>query len=190
MPVITRSLDCAPALPPHAPAPASTKSARSELSIKPRPFLEKGTIRFCTCVCRQVGSGTSRRIKNYGARIAVVVSDSRGSYRPHSIGPAPEARHFHPKEAVTKTGPHERVTAILIDNDNNTYYRHATYPPEKQGLRAGLVFNPHYDGLTKQDGQKHFEEAIKNVENKAAKHRHDWRRNRLFTNKGEFLQLD
>ena len=44
------------------------------------------------------------------------------------------------------------------------YYRHATYPSEKQGLRATLVFNLHYDGLTKQKGQTYFEEAIKNVE--------------------------
>ena len=63
-------------------------------------------------------------IKNYDARIVVAVSNSKGSCRPHFIGPVPEARHFHPKEAVTKTGPRERVTAILIDNDNNTYYRH------------------------------------------------------------------
>ena len=107
-------------------------------------------------------------IKNYDARIAVAVSDSKGSCRPHFIDPVPEARHFYPKEAVTKTltGPRERVTAILIDNDNNTYYRHAAYPPEKQGLRAALVFNRNYDGLTKQKGQTYFEEfeAIKNVE--------------------------
>ena len=50
-------------------------------------------------------------IKNYDARIVVAVPDSKGSCRPHFIGPAPEARHFYPKEAVTKTGPHERVTA-------------------------------------------------------------------------------
>ena len=78
-------------------------------------------------------------IKNYDAyaRIVVAVSDSKGLCRPHSIGPDPEARHFYPKEAVTKTGPRERVTAILIDNDNNTYYRHAAYPPEKQPRPQG-----------------------------------------------------
>ena len=112
-------------------------------------------------------------IKNYDARIVVAVSDSKGSCRPHFIDPVPEARHFYPKEAVTKTGPRERVTAILIDNDNNTYYRHATYPPEKQGLRAALVFNLNYDGLTKQTGQTYFEEAIKNVEKRVAKHHPD-----------------
>ena len=74
---------------------------------------------------------------------------------------------------MTKTGPHGRVTAILIDNGNNACYRHAAYPPEKQGLRAALVFNLHYDGLTKQKGQTHFEEAIKNVEKRVAKHHPD-----------------
>jgi hypothetical protein len=52
-------------------------------------------------------------IKNYDARIVVAVSDSKDSCRPHFIDPVPEARHFYPKEAVTKTGPRERVTAIL-----------------------------------------------------------------------------
>ena len=88
-------------------------------------------------------------IKNYGARIVAAVSDSKGSCRPHFIGTAPEDRHFHrkAKEAVTKTGsgPRERVTAILIDSDNNTYYRRAAYPPEKKGLRAALDYNLHHD---------------------------------------------
>ena len=62
---------------------------------------------------------------------------------------------------------------ILIDNDNNAYYRRAAYPPEKQGLRAALVFNLHYDGLPEQKGQAYFEEAIKNVENRVAEHHPD-----------------
>ena len=37
------------------------------------------------------------------------------------------------RRLTNEAGPRERVTATLIDNDNNTYYRHATYPPEKQG---------------------------------------------------------
>ena len=54
----------------------------------------------------------------------------------------------------TLTGPRERVTAIVIDNGNIAYYKHATYPPENQGRRAALVSNPHYDGLTKQKDRK------------------------------------
>ena len=110
-------------------------------------------------------------IINYDARLVIAVSSSQDSCRPHFIGPVPEARHFYPAEAVTKTGPRERATALLIDKDSNTVFRHATYPPPKKGLRAALVFNLDYGsrGLPNQKGQGAFVRAIKCVEERVAK---------------------
>ena len=108
--------------------------------------------------------------KAWRARIVLAIAESKEACRRHLIDPIPEVRHFFPNVAKYEEGPEERVTALLVTEKNNGYYRHATYPPEKQGLRAALVFNLNYDGLTKQDGQTYFEEAIEDVEKRLAEH--------------------
>ena len=75
----------------------------------------------------------------------------------------PEVRHFFPNVAKYEEGPEARVTALLVTEKNNVYYRHATRAAREPGDRAALVFNLDCVDLTEKEVQEHFKAAIKTI---------------------------
>ena len=74
--------------------------------------------------------------KSWRARIVLAIAESKEACLRHLIGPIPEVRHFPPNEAKYEEGPEERVTALLVTEKNNVYYRHAIRAPREPGGRA------------------------------------------------------
>ena len=99
-----------------------------------------------------------RRRQN--ARIVLAIAESKKACRRHLIDPIPEVRHFFPNVAKYEEGPEERVTALLVTEENNVYYRHATRAPRERGDRAALVFNLDCVDLTEKEVQEPFKSAI------------------------------
>ena len=95
----------------------------------------------------------------------LAIAESKEACRRHPIGPNPEVRHFFPNEAKCEEGPEERVTALLVTEKNNVYYRHATRAACKPGDRGALVFNLDCVDLTDEEVQEHFKAAIKMISN-------------------------
>ena len=95
----------------------------------------------------------------------LAIAESKKACRRHLIDPIPEVRHFFPNVAKYEEGPEERVTALLVTEKNNVYYRHATRAPREPGDRAALVFNLDCADLTEKEVQEHFKAAIKKTSN-------------------------
>ena len=57
------------------------------------------------------------------------------------------------------------MTALLVTEKNNVYYRHATRATRERGDRAALVFNLYCVDLTEKEVQEHFKAAIKKISN-------------------------
>ena len=74
-------------------------------------------------------------------------------------------RHFPPNVAKYEEGPEERVTALLVTEKNNVYYRHATRAPREPGGRGALVFNLDCADLSEKEVQEHFKAAIMLISN-------------------------
>ena len=55
----------------------------------------------------------------------LAIAESKKACRRHLIDPNPEVKHFSPDVAKYEEGPEERVTALLVTEKNNVYYRHA-----------------------------------------------------------------
>ena len=110
--------------------------------------------RFCRLRHRLPGSNLIGRI-----------AESKGACRRHLIDPIPEVRHLSPNDAKYEEGPEERVTALLVTEKNNVYYRHATRAAREPDGRAALVFNLDCVDLTDKDVQEHFKAAIKKISN-------------------------
>ena len=53
------------------------------------------------------------------------------------------------------------MTALLVTEKNNVYYRHATRAPRERGDRGALVFNLDCVDLSEKEVQEHFKAAIK-----------------------------
>ena len=68
-------------------------------------------------------------------------------------------KHFSPNVAKYEEGPEERVTALLVTEKNNVYYRHAIRAPREPGGRAALVFNLDRDcvELTEKESARTFQ---------------------------------
>ena len=86
----------------------------------------------------------------------LAIADSKKACRRHLIDPIPEVRHFFPNVAKYEEGPEERVTALLVTEKNNVYYRHAASAARQPGGRAALVFNLDCVDLTEEEVQGHF----------------------------------
>ena len=99
--------------------------------------------------------------KSWRARIVLAIAESKEACRRHLIDPIPEVRHFFPNVAKYEEGPEERVTALLVTEKNNVYYRHATRAARRPGDRGALVFNLDCVDLTETNVQEHFKTAIK-----------------------------
>ena len=67
--------------------------------------------------------------------------------------------------AWAPSGPEGHVTALLMTEKNNVYYRHATRAARRPGERAALVFNLDCADLTEEEVQGHFKTAIKKISN-------------------------
>ena len=100
-------------------------------------------------------------------RLLRLPSPARKACRRHLIDPIPEVKHFFPNVAKYEEGPEERVTALLVTEKNNVYYRHATRAAREPGARgrAALVFNLDCADLTEKEVQGHFKAAIKKISN-------------------------
>ena len=103
--------------------------------------------------------------KSWRARIVLAIAESKEACRRHLIDPIPEVRHFFPNVAKYEEGPEERVTALLVTEKNNVYYRHATRAPCEPGDRAALVFNLDCVDLTEKEVQELFKSAIMLISN-------------------------
>ena len=57
------------------------------------------------------------------------------------------------------------MTALLVTEKNNVYYRHATRAAREPGDRAALVFDLDCVDLTEKEVQEHFKAAIKKISN-------------------------
>ena len=55
------------------------------------------------------------------------------------------------------------MTALLVTEKYNVYYRHATRAAREPGGRAALVFNLDCVDLTEKEVQEHFKTAIKKI---------------------------
>ena len=95
----------------------------------------------------------------------LAIAESKEACRRHPIDPIPEVRHFFPDDAKYKEGPQERVTALLVTEKNNGYYKHATRAAREPGDRGALVFNLDCVDLAEKDVQGHFKAAIKLISN-------------------------
>ena len=103
--------------------------------------------------------------KSWRARIVLAIAESKKACRRHLIDPIPEVKHFFPNVAKYEEGPEGRVTALLVTEKNNVYYRHATRAARRPGDRAALVFNLDCVDLTEKEVQEHFKAAIKKMSN-------------------------
>ena len=101
--------------------------------------------------------------KSWRARIVLAIAESKAACRRHLIDLIPEVMHFFPNEAKYEEGPEERVTALLVTEKNNVYYRHATRAAREPGGRGALVFNLDCVDLSEKGVQEHFKAAIKQI---------------------------
>ena len=101
--------------------------------------------------------------KSWRARIVLAITESKEACRRHLTDPIPEVRQFFPNDAKYEEGPEERVTALLMPEKNNVYYRHATRAARRPGDRPALVFNLDCVDLTEKDVQELFKAAIKQI---------------------------
>ena len=81
----------------------------------------------------------------------LAIAESKKACRRHLIDPIPEVRHFFPSVAKYEEGPEERVTALLVAENNIVYYRHAARAPREPGGRGALVFNLDCADLTEKE---------------------------------------
>ena len=93
----------------------------------------------------------------------LAIAESKAACRRHLIDPIPEVRHFFPNEAKYEEGPEGRVTALLVAEKNNVYYRHPTRAAREPGGRGALVFNLDCADLSEKEVQEHFKAAIKQI---------------------------
>ena len=91
----------------------------------------------------------------------LAIAESKKACRRHLIDPIPEVRHFFPNVAKYEEGPEGRVTALLVAEKSNVYYRHAARAAHEPGGRGALVFNLDCVDLTEKEVQEHFKAAIK-----------------------------
>ena len=98
--------------------------------------------------------------KSWRARIVLAIAESKKACRRHLIDPIPEVRHFFPNVAKYEEGPEERVTALLVTEKNNVYYRHAARAAREPGGRGALVFGLDCAELNEEEVQGHFKAAI------------------------------
>ena len=106
--------------------------------------------------------------KSWRARIVLAIAESKEACRRHLIDPIPEVGHFFPNVAKYEEGPEERVTALLVTEKNNVYYRHATRAARRPGDRGALVFNLDCADLTEKEVPELSKAAIKNMIKKAS----------------------
>ena len=95
----------------------------------------------------------------------LAIAESKKACRRHLISPIPEVRRFSPNDAKYEEGPEGRVTALLVTEKSNVYYRNATRAASRLGGRAALVFNLDCADLTEKEVQELFKIAIKMISN-------------------------
>ena len=72
-------------------------------------------------------------------------------------------KHFPPGVAKYEEGTEECVTALLVTEKKNVYYRHATRAARRPGDQGALVFNLDCVDLTEKEVQELFKAAIKQI---------------------------
>ena len=95
----------------------------------------------------------------------LAIAENKKACRRHLTGPIPEARHLFPSVAQYEEGPEGRVTALLVTEQNDVCYRHATRAAREPGDRGALVFNLDCVDLSEKEVQEHFKAAIKQISN-------------------------